>query len=642
MTNETMINGNVNLNDILYIESGIMHREQLFVDIYGKRIYVPQSSDMYLYRIRNHSTFFINVVGYGLFYYDPTASYVRQLLPITLSRYQHEYIIAVPCLKDESLESEILYIHTFSKATDAGGKSQFMCMVIDIHGVILAQSGLGVSDTDLALIENINANIRTTAIELHCYPKGSNNSSSYNHCIIDPSNGNLLMYWVKYDPLTNSITTGFDDPDGPMYFIHKNTNDPPLSLEFYQNQNNLYMKDETESSDWYTYDRIKDPSRTVRYLKHVYKSNDNKYQSLPSELHFIGQISRNLWWRHSLYNGSIIEMFGKGPTDADKSASRGAIWSIPGLDTEEGPHSYGSANDLSDVYVLHIESDDTNKPILILAYPGKIRIIQADLSGDTGSSTVIIETDAPDMTPIIIKEYTEYVDIIYTDSLYRWNRTTKRFTNIVQFKNPINANELRRVDRINVTETGIVEIFYGRSVKSVADVNIIPDIIDLQIIESRLARLEAIINSDLQKRIASLEYYINNGDFRANSVNRCLIEKDTTKLFSDPRFTSMNMGILPTLTYQAVDNNDGTTRPEIGLEIGSYIDFHNVYHKDGICHDGDACSRIWVPSTKVPELGGNMIIFNNRISRANLEYMNPNNIPADNFLHNLVNVISSG
>ena len=482
------------LDDILYVESGIMHREQLFVDIYGKRINVPQLADMYIHRIHNHSSFFINVVDYGLFYYEPTAAYIRQLLPITLSGQRHEYIAVVPCLANETSESEILYTHIFSKATDTSGNVQFMCMVIDIHGVILAQVGLGVSDTDLALISNIGANIQTTAIEVHCYPESTDNESTYNRYIIDPVNCNLLIYAIKYNPLTNSIVTNFGDPNGPMYFIHKNIDNPSLSLEFYQNLTNLYMKDGTTgSSDWYTYHRIVGKSRTVRYLKHVHTLNENKYTDLPSGLQFIVQISRTTMWRHSLYNGNIIEMFGKNPTDADMSEGRGAAWTIPGWGTLEGPPSYGSAKDLSEVYAMHVESDHSDKPILILTYPGNIRIIQADLTGTGQSNEINAIDDAPD-TPIIIKEYAEYVDIIYSDSLYRWNRTTNSFTNIVQFKNPINTDELRKVDRINVTQTGVVEIFYGRSVKSVADVNIIPNIIDLQIINSRLARLEAIVN----------------------------------------------------------------------------------------------------------------------------------------------------
>ena len=46
---ESIINGNVSLNNILHVESGIIYREQLFVDIYGKRINIPHNADIYIY-----------------------------------------------------------------------------------------------------------------------------------------------------------------------------------------------------------------------------------------------------------------------------------------------------------------------------------------------------------------------------------------------------------------------------------------------------------------------------------------------------------------------------------------------------------------------------------------------------------------
>ena len=137
---------------------------------------------------------------------------------------------------------------------------------------------------------------------------------------------------------------------------------------------------------------------------------------------------------------------------------------------------------------------------------------------------------------------------------------------------------------------------------------------------------------DIYRRLAMLEAIINNGDIKAKSINNCLIGKETTNLFTDERFTSSTMGVLPVCTYQNVKYNDNgitKTRPEIGLEIGSYIDFHNVYHEKGICNEGDTCARLWVPSGLVSNIGGSLVIFNNTIRHAATGYVNPNNTPSD-------------
>ena len=74
----------------------------------------------------------------------------------------------------------------------------------------------------------------------------------------------------------------------------------------------------------------------------------------------------------------------------------------------------------------------------------------------------------------------------------------------------------------------------------------------------------------------------------------------------------------------AIRNN-----PEIGLEIGSYIDFHNVSHPD--CHKGDSCSRIWAPSeSDCPGKGGHLIMFTNGLHRGALRYLDPANLKTDN------------
>lgn len=92
----------------------------------------------------------------------------------------------------------------------------------------------------------------------------------------------------------------------------------------------------------------------------------------------------------------------------------------------------------------------------------------------------------------------------------------------------------------------------------------------------------------LEQRIASLEYYINDGDFRVNSINDCLIGKETTKLFTDERFTSSTMGVLPVLNYEKSGDNPA----HIGMEVGSYIDFHSLGHPE--CNGGDSCGRIMI------------------------------------------------
>ena len=250
------------------------------------------------------------------------------------------------------------------------------------------------------------------------------------------------------------------------------------------------------------------------------------------------------------------------------------------------------------IYTMELTYNATNA-----SYQSNIRI-DCDNLNEYGS--IVFYINRPDVLEICTE---------VTDGEYRWNVFNK------------NA---RTVTVSNITLDNVTEII--RTHGSILWTTNGPAIIDRAVVNATVPMIGPTITdlykyiAYLEQRIASLEYYINDGDFRAKSVNECLIDKETTKLFTDERFTSMKMGILPTLTYQEVDTGNDV-RPEIGLEVGSYIDFHNVYHNPGgICNEGDSCARLWVPSGKVSDIGGSLVIFNNVIRQAATGYINPNNI----------------
>lgn len=121
---------------------------------------------------------------------------------------------------------------------------------------------------------------------------------------------------------------------------------------------------------------------------------------------------------------------------------------------------------------------------------------------------------------------------------------------------------------------------------------------------------------DIYRRLAALEAIINNGDIKARSINDCLIGKETTSLFTDERFISSNMGILPVLNYEKNVNRPA----HIGMEVGSYIDFHVPDHPQ--CNDDDSCGRIIIN----PNNDAQMVICTTDLRIAPLGAINDNDL----------------